>query len=352
MRPLLFAILLCLCAIAGAADHGVILLYHHISEDTPPSTSVTPAQFLRHLDYLHDNNYQVMALDTLLDKIYNGEPVPDNTVAITFDDAYESVYSEAFPELRKRGWPFTVFVADAGVDQGYANSMNWAQMREMAADGVAFGGHSVTHGHLTRQRGGESSEQWRDRVENEIDANVRRLTKQLNVAIRVFAYPYGEYNESLQSLLTDRDLYGLAQQSGAVGALTPSRQIPRFPMATGFASMDRFRTAVNSRPLPVSKTSAGATVIEANSGPSAITLTLQPGPYRTEALRCFSASGEKLSVAHHSGTIRVQLPVFHRGRNKVNCTAPSTGRAGEFFWYSHFWLFQDATGNSGGTHIQ
>jgi hypothetical protein len=46
-------------ASASAANHAVVLLYHHVDSDTPASTSVTPADFKRHLDYLWDNNFFV-----------------------------------------------------------------------------------------------------------------------------------------------------------------------------------------------------------------------------------------------------------------------------------------------------
>ena len=37
---------------AQSADHAVILLYHHVSDETPPSTSVSPAVFRQHRDFL------------------------------------------------------------------------------------------------------------------------------------------------------------------------------------------------------------------------------------------------------------------------------------------------------------
>ena len=45
---------------AYAADHGVILLYHHVSSETPGITSVTPEQFEDHLEYLAENEFQVI----------------------------------------------------------------------------------------------------------------------------------------------------------------------------------------------------------------------------------------------------------------------------------------------------
>ena len=58
--PLLLS-LLCLAGPASSADtqlahsSGVILLYHHVADDTPRSTSVTPDEFAQHLDYIAEH---------------------------------------------------------------------------------------------------------------------------------------------------------------------------------------------------------------------------------------------------------------------------------------------------------
>jgi hypothetical protein len=42
-------------------SHGVILAYHHVSTDTPPSTSISPEDFEKHLHYLKENDFNVIA---------------------------------------------------------------------------------------------------------------------------------------------------------------------------------------------------------------------------------------------------------------------------------------------------
>ena len=39
-------------AASNIDSHGVILVYHHVSASTPPSTSISPEDFERHLEYL------------------------------------------------------------------------------------------------------------------------------------------------------------------------------------------------------------------------------------------------------------------------------------------------------------
>lgn len=348
MKQPLAALLLCLTAMSAAADHAVILMYHHVDVSTPASTSVTPAQFRRHLDYIEDQGFTVVPLSALLDDIYSDGSVVRNAVAITFDDAYESVLREAFPELQSRGMPFTVFVATEAVDTQQANTLSWQQLRTLADSGLAaFGSHSVTHGHLLQgaERGGSAA--WVARVTAEIDDSLTRLEQELlGVSINEFAYPFGEYSPALEAMIASRNLYGLAQQSGAVGADTATTAIPRFPMATGFDSTARLATALNARPLPVSRVDAGNTLIAPGEAPPADLRFHLPlaGPFRRDALACYSSAGDALALAVNDTAVTVTLPALRAGRNKINCTAPSTERRGEFFWYSQQWVVADSKG--------
>ena len=88
---------------AEIPNHAVVLIYHHVDERTPASTSLSPALFGEHLDYLAANGYRALPLNALVDSLRVGGTIPDRTVALTFDDGYRSVYSEPLPRLRELG---------------------------------------------------------------------------------------------------------------------------------------------------------------------------------------------------------------------------------------------------------
>ena len=52
----IFSLLLGLLLPAQAA---VMLIYHHVADDTPRVSSVTADELRQHLQYLKDNNFQV-----------------------------------------------------------------------------------------------------------------------------------------------------------------------------------------------------------------------------------------------------------------------------------------------------
>ena len=95
---------------AYAADYAVILMYHRFGENDYPSTNIRLEQFDAHLKTLASSDYNVMALADIIDRLQDGQPLPERTVAITIDDAYLSVYTEAWPRLQAYGFPATVFV--------------------------------------------------------------------------------------------------------------------------------------------------------------------------------------------------------------------------------------------------
>ena len=332
-----------------ADDHAVALIYHHVSKDTPALTSVSPAVFEQHLDYLAEHKFNIWPLSRILDALDKGRNLPANTVAITFDDAYRSIYTEAFPRLRKRNWPFTIFVSSTSIDNGYADYLNWEQLREMVKAGNEIGNHSHSHGHLVRRLKGESSKQWQTRVTADIKMAADRIKKEIGSDSSLFAYPYGEYSQSLKAIVRSLGYRGIAQQSGAIGAHSDFLAIPRFPMATAYSGLERFATAVNSRPLPVTSVSVTGNDETSWRSIKRLQLTLADGDYRAHQLGCYRSSGTPLAmktITEHPLTVSITISGEQTaGRHKINCTVPANNTPGVFYWYSHQWLVKHSNGS-------
>jgi peptidoglycan/xylan/chitin deacetylase (PgdA/CDA1 family) len=333
-----------------AADHAAILLYHHVSDSTPASTSVSPAVFRRHLAFLAAGGYAVLPLSRILETLADGGSLPDKAVAITFDDAYQSVLDVAAPLLKKRGWPFTVFVSTKAVDAGYHDYLSWDGLRRLLDTGAEIGNHSYSHAHLVRRLEGEASQHWHDRVAADIKRARQDLHQQLGVTSGMFSYPYGEYSADLQEVIAELGYFGIAQQSGAVGSGFDRLAVPRFPQATHYEDMQRFAISVNSRPLPVSNVAAEPRIqVAGETARHQFAFDVAPGAYRLAELACYnSSSGTRLTLTkrNDSGLTRVSmhLPEWGAGRRKINCTAPSTHEPGVYFWYSQLWLVKQADG--------
>ena len=101
----------------------LILCYHAVSTSWPALLSVDPEQFERQLEHLLARGYRATTFGEALSGAGAGR-----TVAITFDDAYRSVFDLGLPILARLGMPATVFVPTAKV--GGDGPMAWPGIDE------------------------------------------------------------------------------------------------------------------------------------------------------------------------------------------------------------------------------
>jgi peptidoglycan/xylan/chitin deacetylase (PgdA/CDA1 family) len=336
--------------VAGiAADGAVILMYHHVATDTPPSTSVTPERFEAHLRYLERNDFNVAPLRDVLEALEAGRALPDRTVVITFDDGYTSVLEEAIPRLRRRGWPYTVFVSTQYVDGGYGGYLDWEGLKDLTRNGATVGNHTRTHAHLVRRLPDERETGWNARVREEIASAAERIESELGAgAIDVLAYPYGEYDDAVVAIVEDLGLYGLGQHSGAAGSTTPLSTVPRYPLAAGFDSDDDFALRVKSRALPAAAIGDVPRILDRPGLKPRLRLALGEADYRVDQLACYATAQGRMSLSTlDEDPHRIEIvPVegLRAGRTKFNCTAPSASEPGVYYWFSHQVMTRAADG--------
>ena len=175
---------------------GRILTYHSVGH-RDHEMNVTPGAFREQMAWLAENHKVV----TLAEAVQGREGV-----AITFDDGYRDNLTEAAPVLSELGLPATVFVVagklgemlDHDDDPNTATLMTWDEVKQLEAQGIAIGGHSMTHPRLSRLTEEEQRE--------EIGACKRRLEEKLGHAIETFAYPYGsalDYTPLTESIVKE-----------------------------------------------------------------------------------------------------------------------------------------------------
>ncbi|GLQ29736.1 polysaccharide deacetylase family protein [Litoribrevibacter albus] len=337
-----------------------VLQYHHVSEQTPFLTSIKPEAFEAHLDYLVQENFQVISLSAFLQRIKTGALTEDKTAVITFDDAYASIYETAWPLLKERGFPFSVFVNTQAVDQKFKHSMSWSQMKEMAVDGVEFANHTHSHLHLIRKHEGETKAQWLARIRGEIEQTEALLEEKLGQSHKALAYPFGEYNPEVMTLLEEMGYVGFAQHSGAVGEGVNLQAIPRFPFGGYYSDLDDFITKVNALALPVGLVKLGVSSGEIEAGDVLDDLPhmdkedwlylhdeAQPAAYfevpltvqQSKRITCYASGQGRVPLALVGQADKIHgflvetvkdAPV---GRSRFNCTLPSQW-SGRFYWVS------------------
>ncbi len=342
--PLMIAMLLA----AHPVKSGVVLLYHHVDHDTPPITSIAPDQFERHLEILEQDGFTILPLAEL-EQRSRQQMSTEKLAAITFDDAYISIYETAYPKLKARGWPFTIFVATGYVENGNPLYLTWAQLREMYENGASIENHTHSHAHLIRRQPTETPDNWRDRVSSEIVRAQRELTGR-GFNPTAFAYPYGEYNAAILEIVAELGLRGYGQQSGAIGPYSHPLLLPRFPLAGIYAGETALIDKIRSLPMPVTFPDIEP-LVEDDLRPA---LTLNFVSRRMDAsgnndvedaidddldparLTCYGPGGLLVRTRQTASRI-VVTPTedIGIGRSRYNCTLPADGR---YYWFSQLWI--------------
>lgn len=322
-------------AAVQAADSAVILMYHRFGESQYPSTNITLPQFEAHLRELKSGGHTVLPVPEILDALKAGRPLPDRAIGITIDDAYLSVFTEAWPRFREAGVPFTLFVATDPVDRanagtGGAGYMTWDQVRELAGAGVAIGSQTASHLHMA------SSSASRNRAD--LERSNARFVAELGKRPQLFAYPYGEASLEVAGIVREAGFTAaFGQHSGAMGPNAEPYFLPRFAMNETYGGVDRFRLVSSTLPLPVADVTPADPLIGDNN-PPAIGFTVDATLDGIDQLGCF-ISPDKTHIERLGDTrveIRVEQP-FPKGRTRLNCTIPTAD--GRWRWYGRQFFF-------------
>lgn len=103
---------------AAAGNPGVpVFTYHSIANENTPD-SMTPAAFERQMRYLAENDYHTLSADELFDYLVYNHPVPPRSVMLTFDDGRATLWTVAFPILKKYGLRATTFLVPGKMTSG------------------------------------------------------------------------------------------------------------------------------------------------------------------------------------------------------------------------------------------
>lgn len=311
------------------SDSAVVVMYHRFGDDRFPTTNINLEQFEAHIQELLTGGYTVLPTTEIIRRQQSGEKLPDRTVGITIDDAYETVYTEAWPRLRDAGLPFTLFISTDPVDRDFEDMMSWDQIREMVNAGVTIGAHTVTHLHMP--------DYGVERLGDELAASNKRLQAELGITPTIFAYPYGEASSAVISQVKK---YGyvaaFGQHSGAFDRGDFAHYLPRFPLNEKFGDMGRFKTAVNALSLSATDITPEDMTVAASATAPAMGFTIRDPLPRLDELSCFLSHEGKAEIIRLGDArfeVRVATP-FPAGRTRLNCTLPGSGvNAGRWHWF-------------------
>ena len=326
------------------ATNLVILQYHHVAKDTPQSTSVTPAEFAQHMAHLAEN-HKVIALESAIQAIKIKKALPENSVAITFDDGFTNILLNAHPILEQYGFPYTVFINPAIIGES-PSQLTWEEIKQMQPL-ATFANHTLDHAHLLDKYGNESKRDTVNRAMKDIKQAELLMQEKLGYSKKWLAFPFGEFNNDLKSALLANGYIGFGQQSGAVNFYSDFGALPRFPAAGYYAKLDSLKVKLNSLAMPIVSYQPNRVEYKPGEEIKELVLQIDEKDVRLNAFACYF-NGEKLKFTGIENEVRVQVNhITEPGRARINCTAPSSRHPSRYYWYS----YPIFTANHDGTFI-
>jgi peptidoglycan/xylan/chitin deacetylase (PgdA/CDA1 family) len=169
-----------------------LLIYHQVGAGLGRQMEVSESSFRRHLAWLEGNG-EVVGLDRALAE--RGQPGSNRLYVLTFDDGYRDIYEKAWPLLRERRLPFTLYLTTHPTESGEpltpggrAEPITWRQIDEMLASGLmTLGAHTHRHLDLGTMPVAE--------IEEEIGVSNELISKRTGIKPVHFAYPWGYWSE-------------------------------------------------------------------------------------------------------------------------------------------------------------
>ena len=261
-------------------DRLTVISYHEIEEPAEaliPDYAVSPTMFVRHIDWLRNNGFVFVSVEQVLAAKRGESRLPSKAVLLTFDDGYQSVYTHAWPLLRLLKIPSVISVvtkwqesADqvdyAGKQVARNKFLSWATLKEMQSSGlveIASHTHDLHHGLKANPQGSAQPAATVRRFDSiqgyeteavylrRIDADLRLsrdvIRKRIGSAPRIVTWPYGKYNEMLESVASKYGMnVGLTLDDGDNHAGVPMSRLRRI-LVESKMNIGDLRYAINIR---------------------------------------------------------------------------------------------------------
>jgi len=203
-----------------------ILMYHSIIDNDEQSISIK--SFKKQMHLMKTMGYQTIKFNELKE---NNE----KKFIITFDDAYENVFINAFPILRKLGFNAVCFIVANKI--GHYNDwdknknkfkkmkiMNFEQINEWLKNGFSIGSHTLDHVDLTKLNRNDKIDQ--------IVNSKKHLNRLFNTEIDTFAFPFGSYDDETQNIINEYYDYAVTtKRSRFVKNKFNNKLLPRVPVS-------------------------------------------------------------------------------------------------------------------------
>ncbi|MCA1596632.1 MAG: polysaccharide deacetylase family protein [Chloroflexi bacterium] len=182
----------------------LVLMYHRIGTPRRPSPVggqyVSARSFAVQRRLLQRLQKRVCPVDAVARHLRGEIELSVRDIAITFDDGFANLFTNAYPVLSRHSFDATVYLISdyigkqndyhAPENDLYEPLLTLEQVLEMQTSGIAFGSHTRRHARLTRCTDAE--------LTGEIEGSRCQLEAALGHPVTSFCYPYGDQDERVR----------------------------------------------------------------------------------------------------------------------------------------------------------
>jgi|GEM_PF-722645 peptidoglycan/xylan/chitin deacetylase (PgdA/CDA1 family) len=225
------------------------LSYHKIGK--PPLDGwltwnyVGTDEFFSQLEWFQKRGWRFLSAEAFLDGLNGNSVLPEKSVLITFDDAYESLLKNALPILKSFSAPAVVFAPtqfigslnlfDHGVEP-QERIADWNTLAALEEAGISVESHGCSHRAFSSLSLVE--------IQQELEFSKEALRKNLGKDSRMFAFPYGDsgVEDASTNFMIKRAGYDVAFLYGGgtfeLGHTPSPLFLPRLAMGPGVSLND------------------------------------------------------------------------------------------------------------------
>jgi peptidoglycan/xylan/chitin deacetylase (PgdA/CDA1 family) len=170
-----------------------ILMYHVINSPPAgapfPGLYVTPEEFAEQMRALAAAGYRAVTQDQLWANWHEGTPLPaGKPIVLSFDNGYQSQYTQALPVLRRLGWVGVENIQLTGLPPSQGG-LSTAQVRGLVRAGWELDTQGISHADLTTLDAAE--------LHSQVAAARGTIQRRYGVSVNWFCYPSGQYDATV-----------------------------------------------------------------------------------------------------------------------------------------------------------
>lgn len=181
----------------------VSVMGYHVFHATKPATEmlIPTAKFRQQMELVKASNIPVITMPQFLAWRRGETELPPQSILITMDDGWQSVYTDAFPIMKELQLPFTLFLYKnyVGSHRG-GRALSYAMIEEMIkSDLCTIGSHSVSHPFPSdvKREAKKGPGDYEKFIRNEMGDSQAFLVEKFKDKITTYAYPGGYHTPEM-----------------------------------------------------------------------------------------------------------------------------------------------------------